>query len=268
MSNIPFEQRIHPTAIIYEGAEIDSSVKIGPYSLIGPEVKLSEGCVVHSHVVIQGKTTIGKNNEFYPFCSIGAQPQDLTYNDEPSVVQIGDNNVFREYVSIHRGTKKENLQTLVGHNSLFMAHVHLGHDVTVGDHCVFANSVNLAGHVKIGQKVIIGGGTNISQFISIGRGSYLGGATAIDRDIPVFCTAYGNRAKLKGINIIGLRRSGSTREEITGLVDFYRLMEAATFSPSAFIKDPSRYEEFNGNKLVDEMIEFIKKSDIGIAPFV
>lgn len=260
--------RIHPTAIIHEGAELASDVTVGPFSIIGPNVKIDAGSEIQSGVIIDGHTTIGKNNKFFHYCSIGAPPQDMTYRDEPTETIIGDKNVFREYVSIHRGTLKENKQTIVGSECLLMAHVHLGHDVIVGSNCIFANSVNLAGHVKIGDRVIIGGGTNISQFVRIGRASYLGGATAIDRDIPAFSTGYGNRVKLKGINIVGLRRLGVSRQDITELVDFYRMMESSALSPRAFVDEESNIDEFKNNGLVQEMVDFIKTSKIGLAPFI
>lgn len=263
MSNL-----IHPTAVIEEGAEIASDVKIGAFSIIGPKVKIGSGSEVHSHVVINGNTTIGKNNHIFQFCSIGEVPQDLTYKGEDTRVVIGDNNTFREYVSIHRGTLKENQITEIGSQSLFMAHVHVGHDVRIGSHCVFANSVNFAGHVKCGDRVIIGGGTQISQFVTIGRGAYLGGATAVDRDIPMFCTAFGNRVKLKGINIIGLRRQGYAKQVITEVVDFYRTMEASALSPRSFVDQQGLMDDFKDNEIIDEMVEHIRKTDIGIAPFI
>jgi UDP-N-acetylglucosamine acyltransferase len=259
---------IHSTAIIHEGAELASDVTVGPYSIIGPNIKIDTGCEIQSHVILEGHTTIGKNNRIFHFSSIGTPPQDMTYKDEPTETIIGDNNIFREYVSIHRGTLKENKKTVVGSNCMLMAHVHLGHDVVVGDNCIFANSVNLAGHVKIGDRVIIGGGTNISQFVRIGTASYLGGATAIDRDIPVYATGYGNRVKLKGINIVGLRRLGVSRQDITELVDFYRLMESSALSPRAFVDEESNVDEFKDNTLVKEMIDFIQTSKIGLAPFI
>lgn len=259
---------IHPTAIIHAGAELANSVIVGPYSIIGPNVKIAAGTKIHSHVVIDGHTSIGENNEFYQFCSIGAPPQDLTYKGEPTRTEIGNNNIFREYVSIHRGTKKENELTKVGDNCLMMAHVHLGHDVLVGSNCVFANSVNVAGHVKIGSRVIIGGGTNISQFITLGRGAYLGGGSGIDRDIPVFCTAYGNRVRLKGINIIGMRRQGYSKQVISEVVDFYRTMEASALSPRAFVEHRESMEEFKDNEVVKELADQIRKSEVGIAPFI
>jgi UDP-N-acetylglucosamine acyltransferase len=261
-------ERIHPTAIVHPKAQVADNVTIGPYSLIGPDVKIGAGCKIHSHVVIEGVTTIGEENEFYQFCSIGAPPQDLTYKGEPTRTQIGKGNIFREYVSVHRGTTKEDEVTIVRDNCLLMAYVHLGHDVLIDSNCVFANSVNIAGHVKIGERVIIGGGTNISQFIKLGRGAYLGGGSGIDRDIPLFCTAYGNRVKLKGINIIGMRRQGYAKPIITEVVDFYRTMEASALSPRAFVEHDESMSEFKDNEVVQEMVEQIRKSEVGIAPFV
>ena len=259
---------IHPSAIVAEGAEIGENVTIGAFSMVGENVKIGNNVSIASHVVIEGHTTVGNNNQFYSFCSIGANPQDLTYSDEPTEVRIGENNIFREYVSIHKGTIKDKKVTTIGNNCLLMAHVHIGHDAVVGDNVIMANSVNLAGHVVIGNKVTIGGGTNISQFVTLGRGSYIGGASAIDRDIPIFCTAYGNRVKLKGINIIGLRRQGFEKSQISELVDFYRTMESSVLSPRAFIDHEELMEEYKNNTLVKEMIEDISKSEIGIAPFV
>jgi UDP-N-acetylglucosamine acyltransferase len=260
--------QIHPTAIVHPEAKIAANVSIGAYSLIGANVSIGKGCVVQSHVVIDGHTEIGENNQFFSFCSIGAPPQDLTYQGDPTRTVIGNNNVFREYVSIHRGTKKENEITQVGSNCMLMAYVHLGHDVALGSHCIIANTVNLAGHVKVGDRVIIGGGTNISQFVKLGRGAYIGGGSGIDRDIPLFCTAYGNRVRLKGINIIGLRRQGHTKQVITEVVDFYRTMEASALSPRSFVENETVMQEWANNELIAEMAQDIKASEIGIAPFV
>ena len=259
---------IHPTAIISEGAEIGKDVSVGAFSIIGPNAKIGNNVSISSHVVIEGHTTIGNNNQFYSFCSVGANPQDLTYKEEPTEVIIGENNIFREYVSIHKGTAKDKAVTTIGDSCLLMAHVHIGHDAVVGSNVIMANSVNLAGHVMIGDKVIIGGGTNISQFVTLGRGSYIGGASAIDRDIPIFCTAYGNRVRLKGINIIGLRRQGFEKSVISELVDFYRTMESSVLSPRAFVEHEELMEDYRENILVKEMRADIQKSEIGIAPFV
>ena len=259
---------IHQSAIIHESAQVAEDVEIGPYCIIGPNVKLGKGSKLMSHVVLDGHTTIGDNNVFFPFCSIGAPPQDLTYKDEPTQVIIGDNNIFREYVSVHRGTLKQDQITQIGSNSLFMAYVHFGHDVTIGSHVVIANSVNLAGHVSIGDRCIIGGATSVSQFVSLGEGSYIGGGSACDRDVPMHCTAYGNRIKLKGINIIGLKRMGIEKQAISEVVDFYRSMESSALSPRAFINHPEFMEDFEGNEIITKIRKFIEKSEIGIAPFM
>jgi len=267
MSSAEEHRPIHPTAIVEAGAEIGKNVTIGAYSLVGAKVKIGDNCVLKSHVVMEGNLSVGKNNTFFQFSSIGAPPQDLTYKGEETRVEIGDNNLFREYVSIHRGTLKEKGLTKIGSHCMLMAYVHIGHDVTIGDHCIMANSVNLAGHVKIGEKVIIGGGCNISQFVSLGRGSYIGGASAIDKDVPLFCTAYGNRVRLKGVNIIGLRRHGLSKPAISEVVDFFRTMEESALSPRAFIDHEELMKEFSGNDIIKEMAQTIRSSEVGLAPF-
>tara|TARA_R110002072_G_scaffold534_6_gene3827 strand:+ start:7392 stop:8180 length:789 start_codon:yes stop_codon:yes gene_type:complete len=259
---------IHKTAIIEDGAQLGENVSVGAYSIVGPNVKLGNNCKVEAHSILRGHLTAGDNNNFSSFTTIGFPPQDLSYKNEPTEVIIGNNNIFREYVSIHRGTLKEEGKTTIGSDNLFMSYVHLGHDVRFGSNCVVANSTNLAGHVIVGDKVIIGGGTNISQFVSIGRGAYLGGASAIDRDIPLFCTGYGNRVRLKGINIIGLRRQGYEKQIISEVVDFYRLMEASPLSPRAYIDHEEYMEEFKDNEVISEMAAGIRASEVGIAPFM
>ena len=258
---------IHSSSLIDPQAKIHQSVIIGPFCIIGPNVEIGANCILKSHIVMDGHTIIGENNIFFQGCSIGAPPQDTSYKNEITRTLIGNNNTFREYVSVHRGTTKENFLTQIGDNCLLMAYVHIGHDVVMGNNCIVANSTNFAGHVKIGDRVGIGGGTQISQFVTLGRGAYIGGATAIDRDIPVFCTAMGNRVFLKGINIIGLRRQGYSKQEISEVVDFYRTMEASALSPRAFIDHPELMAEYKENRVVQEMAEQIRKSEIGIAPF-
>lgn len=262
------ETYIHPTSLVHKSAQIDHGVFIGPFSIVGPDVCLGKNVVLKSNVVMEGHVSVGPNCEFYPFCSIGAPPQDRTYQGEPTRVIIGENNVFREYVSIHRGTTKDEGVTSIGDAGLFMAHVHLGHDVLVGDKVTMVNSVNLAGHVKVGDHCIISGGSNISQFISLGRGSYIGGASGVDKDIPPFCMAYGNRVKLKGVNIIGLRRHGKSRNVISEMVDFFKSMESSVYSPRAFVDHKDLMNDYLGNDLITEVAEFIKKSEVGIAQFL
>ncbi len=258
---------IHPTAIVDKNAKLHETVKVGPFCIVGPDVVIGANTVLFSHVVVDGHTTIGENNKFFQGCSIGAPPQDNSYKGEPTRTIIGNNNTFREYCSVHRGTLKENHVTTIGDNSLFMAYVHIGHDVVMGNNCTIANSTNFAGHVRIGDRVGIGGGTQIQQWVSLGRGAYIGGASALDRDIPSFCTAIGNRAHLKGINIIGMKRQGYSKQEISEVVDFLRTIESSNISPRSFVDNAELMAEYKDNRVVIEMVDQIKKSEIGIAPF-
>lgn len=259
---------IHELAMVSPEAQIAEGVEIGPFTIIGPHVKIGKDTTIESHTRIDGHTTIGEGNKISSYCAIGAPPQDTSYKGEPTETIIGDGNTIREYVSIHRGTMKDKKKTTMGNNNLIMSYVHLGHDVVFGSNCIIANSTNFAGHVNIGDKVIIGGGCNISQFVSLGMGSYLGGASAIDRDIPTYCTAYGNRVRLKGINIIGMRRAGHSKQVISEVVDFYRMMEANPLSPRAFVNHKELIEEFEENPVIQQMIKEINGSEVGIAPFM
>lgn len=259
---------IDKLASVHPEAQLGENVTVGPFSVVGPNVKIGDGTVIASNVVIEGHTSIGKNNRFFQFCSIGAAPQDNSYKGEPTETIIGDNNTFREYISVHRGTLKQDKKTIIGSNSLFMAYCHFAHDCTLGNNLTFANSVQLAGHVNIGDRVIIGGSTVVSQFVSLGRSAYIGGGTAIDRDIPNFCTAYGNRVRLKGINIIGLKRQGHDKQAISEVVDFYRTMESSALSPRAFVDHKEMMQEYANNTIIHEIAAFIRKSEIGIAPMM
>jgi UDP-N-acetylglucosamine acyltransferase len=258
---------IHPSAVVDPSAELSTDVVVGPYCVIGPKVKIGSGTVLYGHVTVDGKTTIGENNHFYQYSTIGLPPQDLSYKNEDTELIIGNNNVFREFCSIHRGTTKEDWKTTVGNNCFFMSYVHIAHDVIIGNNVLFVNSVQCAGHVKIYDYARISGATNISQFVSIGQSAFIGGGSAIDRDIPDFCTAYGNRIKLKGINIIGLKRAGYSKQDIAEVVEFYRSMESSALSPRVFIDHPDLMDEFKHNSLVVKMADFIRRSQIGIAPF-
>jgi len=258
---------IHPMSLVDPLAKIGKNVEIGPFCVVGPDVEIGDNCKLISHVTIDGVTKIGKGNTFYPQSVIGSAPQDLTYKGEPTLTEIGENNTFRECVTVHRGTVKENGITKIGSGNYLMAYVHLGHDVIIEDSSIITNAVNIAGHVKIGSGCIIGGGTNISQFIKIGRGAYLGGGSGVDRDIPPFCTAYGNRIRLKGINIIGMKRRGIEKPLISELVDFFREMESSALSPKSFINKDEMSKDFSENEFVKEVSNFIIESDIGIAPF-
>ncbi len=258
---------IHPTAIIDETAVIGANNNIGPYCVIGPHVVIGDNNVFNAHVVVEKYTSIGSGNKFFQFSSIGADPQDYTYKGEPTRLEIGDNNTFRECCTINRGTLKEDGLTKLGNNSLYMAYVHVGHDCIIGDYCTVANSCNIAGHVRIQNNVSIGGATSVSQFVKLGRGSYIGGASAINKDIPSFCTAYGNRVTLRGINIIGMRRQDIERKSISLVVDFFRTMEASGLAPASFIASEELMAEFIDDPIITQMCEEINDSKVGVAPF-
>lgn len=261
------ETIIHPSAIVHPEAKLGFGVEIGPYCIVGANVEMGDHCKLISHVTLDGHVKMGSNNTVYQYTNIGNPPQDIGYKGEPTRVEIGDNNLFREFISIHRGSMKENGVTKVGNNGYFMAYVHLAHDVAVGNDVLFVNAVQCAGHVKVGDKVRISGHTNVSPFVTIGKGAFIGGDSTLDRDIPNHCTAYGNRVRLKGINIIGLKRAGFSKQLITEVVDFYRTMEASALAPRAFVNHPELMEEFGSNEIIDQITSFIKKSEIGIAPF-
>lgn len=258
---------IHPTAIISSKALLGKDVSIGPFTTIGPDVEVGDFTKIHSHVSVEGHTRIGHSNEFFKGSSIGGAPQDLSYKGECTRLEIGHSNIFREYTTVHRGTMKERGITKIGSHSFFMAYVHFGHDVEIGDHCLIANTVNFAGHVKVGDKVVMGGGCNVSQFVHIGRGCYIGGGTVVVKDVPAFCTGYGNRMTLKGINIIGLKKIGYSRKMISEVVTFLKEMELSTYSSAIFIKNKELMKDYMKNIIITEISENIQKSQMGIVPF-
>lgn len=262
------QAQIHPTAIIEDGAEFGQDVTVGPFCMIGANVKIGNGSVLKSHVVVEGHTTIGENNTFHEFCSIGVAPQDKSYKNEPTLTIIGNNNLFREGVTVHRATMKQDQKTIVGNNGYFMAHVHFAHDCVIGDNVTLANSTMCAGHVHIGDYVQMGGTCGVAPFCNVGEGAFIGAASAIDKDIPNYFTAMGNRAKLKGINIVGLKRRGHSKEDISEFVEFYRIMESSTLSPRAFVDVEENIIDYKQNKLIQIIIEFIANSKIGIPPFI
>lgn len=213
---------IHPTAIIDSSAEIHESVEIGPFTIVGPNVKIDEGCVIHSHAVIKGPTTIGKRNKIFQFCSIGEECQDKKYRDEPTELIIGDDNVIREGANIHRGTIQDEGKTVIGHRNLIMTYVHIAHDCVVGDDCIIASSAGLAGHTKLGNGVIIGGHSGAHQFCQIGDYAMVGMNSAVNKDIPAYVMAFGNMAKPIGMNFEGMKRRGYSKDAIQALRKAYK----------------------------------------------
>ena len=246
---------IHKTAIIDPNAKIDPSVKIGAYSIIGPNVEIYENTIIQSHVSILGNTKIGKNNRFYPFVSIN-DPQDLKYNGENTKTIIGDNNTIREYVTINPGTKGGGELTKIGSNCLFMVSTHIAHDCIIGDNVILANNVPIGGHAIIDDNVIIGGNSAVQQFTRIGKSAMIGGMCGVVRDIIPYGIAHGNRSILHGLNLIGLRRKNIKNKEIITLSDAYKEI----FKTENLTENLNNLsEDFKENKLVIEVVNFLEK---------
>ena len=199
---------IHPTAIVEPGARLGEGVVIGPYCCVGGKVELGDGVRLHSHVVVAGKTTIGPNTQIYPFASIGHPPQDLKYKGEESELVIGANNVIREHATMNPGTAGGGLITRIGDNCLFMVGAHVAHDCDIASNVILANNATLAGHVAVDEFAILGGLSAIHQFCRIGRHAMIGGMSGVENDVIPYGSVTGNRARLEGLNIVGLRRRG------------------------------------------------------------
>jgi UDP-N-acetylglucosamine acyltransferase len=215
---------IHPSAIVDPKAEIQSGVEIGPYCVIGHGVKIGQNTVLKSHVVLEGNTRIGRENVLYPFSTIGTPPQDVGYRGEDTRVVIGDKNIIREYVTIHRATTKEKWQTVVGNKNYLMAYAHIAHDCQLGDEIIMSNVATLGGHIRIGDHANLGGLVAVHQFVRIGAYAFLGGKSGVDRDVPPFMVTAGERAKLYGINRKGLRRTNIPKERLEDLTKAYRII--------------------------------------------
>jgi len=253
---------IHSSAVIEDGAVLGTNVSVGPFVYIGAKVSIGDNTSIASHAVIEGDTTIGKNNRIFSHSAIGTIPQDLKFDGEDVQLIIGDNNTIREFTLLNPGTKGGGSVTKIGNGNLLMGYVHLGHDVIIGDNCILANGATLAGHVELGNHVVIGGLTPIHQFVHIGDYAMIGGASALAQDIPPYCLAEGNRASLRGLNLAGLRRK-MEREDINALKTAYReLFEQG--NPLQEIAQ-TLFETSNSEK-VKSLCKFIKTSKRGI-PF-
>jgi UDP-N-acetylglucosamine acyltransferase len=215
---------IHPTAIVDPKAQLDASVEVGAYSIIGPDVKIGAGSKIGSHVVVEGHTTIGAQSTIFQFASVGAAPQDKKYAGEPTRLEIGDNNTIREFVTINRGTEQDGGVTRIGNDNWIMAYVHIAHDCQLGNHITMSNNATLAGHVHLGDWVVMGGFTTVHQFCHIGAYAMTAFTAAVAQDVPPFVTAAGNRAAPAGINSVGLQRRGFTSEQIMGIKRGYKLL--------------------------------------------
>lgn len=259
---IPDNIEIHRTAVVSETAKLSKGVKIGPYSIIGDNVSIGENTIIKSHVVIENDVTIGKNCSFFTGAVIGSESQDLKSLNEKSYVVIGDNNTFREYVTVNRASYLEE-KTVIGNNNLFMAYVHIAHDCIIGDSNIIANSVNMGGHCVIEDHAVIGGLTGIHQFVRVGSYAMIGGLTRVSRDIPPFFTTVGNPALVEGLNLKGLRRQNFPKEKILALKKAYELIYKSDLSLKealSQIKSLYKYEE------IDYLVAFyINSSKRGIS---
>jgi UDP-N-acetylglucosamine acyltransferase len=252
---------IHPTAIIDGKTCIDESVEIGPYCIITGEVTIKKGTKLGSHVVIQGKTEIGENCTVSPFASLGGPPQDISYIDDDTALIVGNNNVIKEYVTMNRGTKKGGGVTTVGDNNFIMAYVHVAHDCHVGNYAIMANCATLAGHVEIADSVHFAGLCAVHQFCRIGKLAFVSGLTGVPKDVPPFMIAAGSRAKLYGLNVVGLERHGFPKEEISKLKKAYRILFRSALPLTESIKIIK--EELAGGH-INDLVGFIESSQRGI----
>ena len=215
---------IHPTAVVDPAAKLGEDVFIGPFCVVGPDVELGDRVRLTSHVVVEGRTRVGEDTVIYPFASIGHRPQDLKFKGEPSELIIGRNNQIREHVTMSPGTEGGGMVTRIGDNGLFMVGVHVAHDCVVGNHAVLANNATLAGHVELGDFVTIGGLSAVRQFVRIGSHAMIGGMSGVEKDVIPYGLVMGDRARLAGLNLVGLERRGFQKDEIHALRAAYRLL--------------------------------------------
>ena len=250
------ETQIHPSAVVEPGAALGAGVAIGPFCLVGGDVELGDGVRLLSHVVVAGRTRVGARTRVFPFASIGHEPQDLKYRGEPSTLTIGADCLLREGVTMNPGTVAGGLSTTIGDRSTFLANAHVAHDCQVGSDVIFSNNVMLAGHCRVGDFVILGGGAAVHQFVRIGAHAFVGGLAGVENDVIPYAMALGNRAHLAGLNLVGLKRRGFSREQIHELRRAYRLIFAAEGTLKERVEDVGA--EFSTHPEVQEILGFIR----------
>lgn len=257
------ETIIHPSAVVHKKAQLDYNIKIGPGCVIGPDVSIGKNTRLDSGVQISGVTEIGADNRFWPHSVIGAEPQDLSYKDEPTRVVIGGRNVFREFMTVHRGTPKDKALTHIGSDNYFMAYSHIAHDCLVGSHIIFINGATLGGHCCVDDYAQVGSYTGVHPFCRIGKYAFTGGFTVLTQDLPPFCRVAGIRPPLLyGINSIGLRRNGFSRERIKLVKLMYKLLFYSGLNTSQAVKQIKAQVPEGSDR--DEMLSFIQSSKRGI----
>lgn len=254
---------IHPTAVIDPGAKVPSSCSVGPYCVIGPDVELGESCELISHVVIHGPATIGSHNRFFPFCSVGIEPQDVTFAGQNTRLQMGDHNIVRECVTINRGTEKGGGVTTVGSHTLILAYSHIGHDCVIGDHAMLINGATLAGHVTVEEWAVVGSLCPVHQFVRIGAHSYIGGGSVITQDVlPFSKTVTPRDTRAYGLNAVGLQRRGFTKERIRKIHHAFHVLLSSRLNTTQALERLKA--EGNQGEDVESLLSFIEKSERGI----
>jgi len=253
---------IHPTAIVHAAARIADSAIIGPYSIIGEHVSIGRGTKVESHVLIDGWTTIGERNHIHSFSSIGTPPQDISYKNEETYLIIGNENVIREYATVHRATTKEDRKTEIGNKNFLMAYSHVAHDCKLGNSIIMANSVALGGHIVIGDHAILGGIVAVHQFVKIGEYAIIGGLSGVGQDIPPYVMAQGSKAKLYGLNLVGLKRKGFSDAVIANLKKAYKIIFRSGLTVDEALR--KTLDDLPDSAEVRLLADFIRTSKRGI----
>jgi UDP-N-acetylglucosamine acyltransferase len=258
---------IHPTALVSSGAELDSTVTVGPYAVIGDGVRIGAGTTIGAHSVIEGPTTIGRDNRIFTHAALGAAPQDMKYRGEPTQLSIGDRNTIREFCTFNRGTTQDVGVTRIGDDNWIMAYVHIAHDVQVGSRTILANNATLAGHVHIGDWVIVGGLTGVHQFCKVGAHAMTGFQSHVSQDVPPFMMAAGNPLSIAGINAEGLRRRGFSKERIALVKQMHRLVyrDGLTLDNAKAAVAALRGSVEGGDVDVNMLLDFLAASTRGIA---
>jgi UDP-N-acetylglucosamine acyltransferase len=257
------KREIHPQAIVAAGAKLGEGIRIGAYAVVGEEVELGDGCVLHAHALVQGPSKFGKNNVFHAFSAVGGDPQDYTYRGERAELAAGDGNIFREYVTVSRGTQKGGGKTSLGDGNFFLAYSHVGHDCVIGSHTLFVNGATLAGHVTVEDFATIGAFCPVHQFCRIGRYAYIGACTVITQDVPPFSKIVTEReTRSFGINTIGLERKGFSPERLLALKRAYRLLLRSKLNTSQALVEMRK--TLAGSADVQELIHFVETADRGI----
>lgn len=253
--------KIHPSSVIDPSAILHPDVEVGPFCHIGPQVEIGSGTFLIGQVSLAGPTCIGEGNIFYPYCSIGQRSQDLKYTSEPTYLEIGNNNSFREFCTVNRGTLP-GTKTVIGNHGNFLAYSHIAHDCTVGDHVIFSNNGTIAGHVTVEDHVIIGGLSGVHQFCRLGAHSIVGGCTKIVQDVPPYMIADGNPAEVRGINQVGLERRGFVAEDTRTLREAYRLLYRSNLNVKQACEKIA--SEFSGLDVIARLLAFVESSQRGI----